>query len=138
MLDSENKELLEIFFEEAQNLVDTLEENIMSLEDDPNNAETIDEIFRAAHTLKGGSASVDMMELSGFTHVVEDVFDAIRDNKLKICNDLVDLLLNALDVIKGMLDARLNGDVYLQDVSELKNKLRRFLGDEHQTVSEIS
>ncbi|UPA12317.1 chemotaxis protein CheA [Borrelia venezuelensis] len=138
MLDSENKELLEIFFEEAQNLVDTLEENIMSLEDDPNNAETIDEIFRAAHTLKGGSASVDMMELSGFTHVIEDVFDAIRDNKLKICNDLVDLLLNALDVIKGMLDARLNGDVYLQDVSKLKNKLRRFLGDEHQTVSEIS
>ncbi|AHH09257.1 Chemotaxis protein cheA [Borrelia parkeri SLO] len=138
MLDSENKELLEIFFEEAQNLVDTLEENIMSLEDDPSNAETIDEIFRAAHTLKGGSASVDMMELSGFTHIVEDVFDAIRDNKLKICNDLVDLLLNALDVIKGMLDARLNGDVYLQDVSDLKNKLRRFLGDEHQTVSGIS
>ncbi|AJW73453.1 chemotaxis protein CheA [Borrelia hermsii] len=138
MLDSDSKELLEIFFEEAQNLVDTLEENIMSLEDDPNNAETIDEIFRAAHTLKGGSASVDMMELSGFTHVVEDVFDAIRDNKLKICNDLVDLLLNALDVIKGMLDARLNGDVYLQDVSELKNKLRGFLGDEHQTASVVS
>ncbi|UPA18132.1 chemotaxis protein CheA [Borrelia puertoricensis] len=138
MLDSENKELLEIFFEEAQNLVDTLEENILSLEDDPNNSETIDEIFRAAHTLKGGSASVDMMELSGFTHVVEDVFDAIRDNKLKICNDLVDLLLNALDVIKDMLDARLNGDVYLKDVSDLKNKLRRFLGNDHQTVPEIS
>ncbi|WP_421622582.1 chemotaxis protein CheA [Borrelia sp. MN22-0132] len=138
MLDSENKELLEIFFEEAQNLVDTLEENILSLEDDPNNSETIDEIFRAAHTLKGGSASVDMMELSGFTHVVEDVFDAIRDNKLKICNDLVDLLLNALDVIKDMLDARLNGDVYLKDVSDLKNKLRRFLGNDHQTVPEMS
>lgn len=110
----------------------------MSLEDDPNNAETIDEIFRAAHTLKGGSASVDMMELSGFTHVVEDVFDAIRDNKLKICNDLVDLLLNALDVIKCMLDTRLNGDVYLQDVSDLKNKLRRFLRDDPKTVPEIS
>lgn len=109
----------------------------MSLEDDPHNADTIDEIFRAAHTLKGGSASVDMMELSGFTHVVEDVFDAIRDNKLKICNDLVDLLLSALDVIKGMLEARLNGDVYLQDVSELKNKLRGFLKDEHQTVAPV-
>ncbi|AHH10862.1 chemotaxis protein CheA [Borrelia coriaceae] len=137
MIDPENEELLEIFFEEAQNLVDTLEENIMSLEDDPHNADTIDEIFRAAHTLKGGSASVDMMELSGFTHVVEDVFDAIRDNKLKICNDLVDLLLSALDVIKGMLEARLNGDVYLQDVSELKNKLRGFLKDEHQTVAPV-
>ncbi|AHH08638.1 chemotaxis protein CheA [Borrelia anserina] len=134
MLDSENAELLEIFFEEAQNLVDTLEENIMSLEDDPHNSETIDEIFRAAHTLKGSSASVDMMELSGFTHVIEDVFDAVRDNKLKICNGLVDLLLNSLDVIKDMLNARLNGDVYLQDVSELENKLRGFLGNKYQTT----
>ncbi|AYE36519.1 chemotaxis protein CheA [Borrelia turcica IST7] len=135
MLDSENEELLEIFFEEAQNLVDTLEENIMSLEDDPNNAETIDEIFRAAHTFKGSSASVDMMELSEFTHVVEDVFDAIRDNKLKICNNLVDLLLNSLDVIKGMLDARLNGNIYSEDVSELKSKLMGFLGKSDQKTS---
>ena len=132
MLDSENEELLEIFFEEAQNLVDTLEENIMSLEDDPNNAETIDEIFRAAHTFKGSSASVDMMELSEFTHVVEDVFDAIRDNKLKICNNLVDLLLNSLDVVKGMLDARLSGNIYSEDVSELKSKLMGFLGKSDQ------
>ncbi|QFP41702.1 chemotaxis protein CheA [Borrelia miyamotoi] len=133
MIDSENEELLEIFFEEAQNLVDTLEENIMSLDDDPNNTETIDEIFRAAHTLKGSSASVDMMELSGFTHVIEDVFDAIRDNKLKICNNLVDLLLGSLDVIKSMLDARLNGNIYLQDVSDLKIKLRGFLEGEQTT-----
>ncbi|ETZ18848.1 Chemotaxis protein cheA [Borrelia duttonii CR2A] len=135
MIDADNKELLEIFFEEAQNLVDTLEENIISLEDDPHNMETIDEIFRAAHTIKGSSASVDMMELSSFTHVVEDVFDAIRDNRLKICNDLIDLLLNALDVIKSMLDARLNGDVYLQDVSGLKSKLRGFLEYDYQTTS---
>ncbi|BCR21264.1 chemotaxis protein CheW [Borrelia miyamotoi] len=133
MIDSENEELLEIFFEEAQNLVDTLEENIMSLDDDPNNTETIDEIFRAAHTLKGSSASVDMMELSEFTHVIEDVFDAIRDNKLKICNNLVDLLLGSLDVIKGMLDARLNGNIYLQDVSDLKIKLRGFLEGDRTT-----
>ncbi|ACH94895.1 chemotaxis protein CheW [Borrelia recurrentis] len=135
MIDADNKELLEIFFEEAQNLVDTLEENIISLEDDPHNMETIDEIFRAAHTIKGSSASVDMMELSSFTHVVEDVFDAIRDNRLKICNDLIDLLLNALDVIKSMLDTRLNGDVYLQDVSGLKSKLRGFLEYDYQTTS---
>ncbi|WKC58208.1 chemotaxis protein CheA [Borrelia sp. P9F1] len=138
MLDAENEELLGIFFEEAQNLVDTLEENIMSLEDDPNNSGTIDEIFRAAHTLKGSSASVDMMELSGFTHVVEDVFDAIRGNGLKICHELVDLLLNSLDIVKSMLDARLNGSVYLEDVSELKGKLMGFLGKSDQKISMIS
>ncbi|WP_210361483.1 chemotaxis protein CheA [Borreliella valaisiana] len=127
ILDLENEELLGVFFEEAQNLVDILEENIMSLEDDPNNSDTIDEIFRAAHTLKGSSASLDIMELSDFTHIVEDVFDAIRDGKININNDLIDLLLNSLDVIKEMLALRLDGKVYLNDISDLKSKLKQFL-----------
>ncbi|WKC78201.1 chemotaxis protein CheW [Borreliella turdi] len=127
ILDLENEELLGVFFEEAQNLVDILEENIMSLEDDPNNSDTIDEIFRAAHTLKGSSASLDMMELSDFTHIVEDVFDAIRDDKININNNLIDLLLNSLDVIKEMLALRLDGKVYLNDISNLKSKLKQFL-----------
>ncbi|APQ14924.1 chemotaxis protein CheA [Borreliella garinii] len=133
ILDLENEELLGVFFEEAQNLVDILEENIMSLEDDPNNSDTIDEIFRAAHTLKGSSASLDMMELSDFTHIVEDVFDAIRDDRININNDLVDLLLNSLDVIKEMLAFRLDGKVYLSDISDLKNKLNQFLVVDNQT-----
>ncbi|WP_301409791.1 chemotaxis protein CheA [Borreliella tanukii] len=132
ILDLENEELLGVFFEEAQNLVDILEENIMSLEDDPNNSDTIDEIFRAAHTLKGSSASLDMMELSDFTHIVEDVFDAIRDDKINISNDLVDLLLNSLDVIKEMLALRLDGKVYLNDISDLKSKLKQFLAIDDQ------
>ncbi|WKC85561.1 chemotaxis protein CheA [Borreliella lusitaniae] len=133
ILDLENEELLGVFFEEAQNLVDILEENIMSLEDDPNNSDTIDEIFRAAHTLKGSSASLDMMELSDFTHIVEDVFDAIRDDRININNDLVDLLLNSLDVIKEMLALRLNGKVYLNDISDLKSKLKQFLSIDDRT-----
>nr|WP_267506684.1 chemotaxis protein CheA [Borreliella afzelii] len=133
ILDLENEELLGVFFEEAQNLVDILEENIMSLEDDPNNSDTIDEIFRAAHTLKGSSASLDMMELSDFTHIVEDVFDAIRDDKVNINNDLVDLLLSSLDIIKEMLALRLDGKIYLNDISDLKSKLKQFLVIDDQT-----
>nr|WP_267508149.1 chemotaxis protein CheA [Borreliella afzelii] len=133
ILDLENEELLGVFFEEAQNLVDILEENIMSLEDDPNNSDTIDEIFRAAHTLKGSSASLDMMELSDFTHIVEDVFDAIRDDKVNINNNLVDLLLSSLDIIKEMLALRLDGKIYLNDISDLKSKLKQFLVIDDQT-----
>ncbi|QFI14767.1 chemotaxis protein CheW [Borrelia sp. CA_690] len=134
ILDLENEELLGVFFEEAQNLVDILEENIMSLEDDPNNSDTIDEIFRAAHTLKGSSASLDMMELSDFTHIVEDVFDAIRDGRINISNDLVDLLLNSLDIIKEMLAFRIDGKVYLDDISDLKSKLKQFLVIDNQSI----
>jgi len=66
-LDLNNEELLKDFFSEAEMQVETLESNILVIENDPSNHEAIDEIFRAAHTLKGGSATVEMNELSGFT-----------------------------------------------------------------------
>ena len=59
-LDINNEELLKDFFSEAEQQVDTLESNVLVIENDPSNHEAIDEIFRAAHTLKGGSATVEM------------------------------------------------------------------------------
>ena len=64
-LDINNEELLKDFFSEAGQQVENLESNILVIENDPSNREAIDEIFRAAHTLKGGSATVEMTELSG-------------------------------------------------------------------------
>ncbi|MFW6216113.1 MAG: Hpt domain-containing protein, partial [Alkalispirochaetaceae bacterium] len=62
-LDPNNEELLKDFFVEAELQVETLESNVLVLENDPNNHDAVDEIFRAAHTLKGGSATVQMNEL---------------------------------------------------------------------------
>ena len=126
-LDPNNEELLKDFFAEAQMQVDTLEQNVLVLENEGANKDAVDEIFRAAHTLKGGSATVEMMELSHFTHLVEDVLDAIRSDKLAISEDLVDILLSAIDVIKAMLEQRMNGSVYQEDTSEVEGKLRSFL-----------
>ena len=123
-LDINNEELLKDFFSEAEQQVEQLESNILVIEQDPTNKEAIDEIFRAAHTLKGGSATVEMSELSGFTHAVEDLLDAIRSNKVAVTEDTIDLLLHALDIIKDMLAARSNGEVYNQDVSATVAKLR--------------
>src|SRR5215469_2667786 len=108
-LDPNNEELLKDFFAEAQMQVDTLEQNILVLENDGSNKDAIDEIFRAAHTLKGGSATVEMMELSKFTHLVEDVLDAIRSDQIAVNEDVVDTLLSAIDVIKLMLEKRMEG-----------------------------
>jgi len=123
-LDINNEELLKDFFSEAEQQVEQLESNILVIEQDPTNKEAIDEIFRAAHTLKGGSATVEMSELSGFTHAVEDLLDAIRSNKVTVTEDTIDLLLYSLDIIKAMLDARANGDVYKEDVSATVARLR--------------
>ena len=110
-LDPNNEELLKDFFAEAEQQVETLESNILIIENDPGNHEAVDEIFRAAHTLKGGSATVEMTELSTFTHKVEDVLDEIRSDRLSVDEAVVDVLLSSIDVIKAMIEARENGSV---------------------------
>lgn len=126
-LDPNNEELLKDFFAEAEQQVEQLESNILVIENDPTNHEAIDEIFRAAHTLKGGSATVEMMELSHFTHTVEDVLDEIRSDRLKVDEDVVDILLTSIDVIKAMLESRQNGSVYEENIDTLVEKLHGYI-----------
>jgi len=126
-LDPNNEELLKDFFAEAQGQVDVLEQNVLVLENDPGNKDAVDEIFRAAHTLKGGAATVQMFELSEFTHGVEDTLDEIRSGSVKLSGPLVDVLLQSVDVIKAMLEERLAGRVYDLDFQPLKDKLKSFL-----------
>jgi len=126
-LDPNNEELLKDFFSEAQMQVDTLEQNVLVLESGGANKDAVDEIFRAAHTLKGGSATVEFMELSHFTHLIEDVFDAIRSDQLAVNGDVVDILLQAIDVVKAMLEQRMNGAVYQEDISQTESKLNALL-----------
>ncbi|MCQ2611638.1 MAG: chemotaxis protein CheA [Treponema sp.] len=128
-LDINNEELLKDFFTEAEQQVENLESNILVIENDPTNHEAIDEIFRAAHTLKGGSATVEMTELSTFTHTVEDVLDELRSDRLQVTEPVVDVLLDAIDVIKAMLESRANGAPYQEDVNPILERLRSFIPD---------
>lgn len=126
-LDPNNQELLKDFFAEARAQVDALEQNILVLENDPTNHDAVDEIFRAAHTLKGGAGTVAMTELAGFTHVMEDLLDAIRSKTVKVDEDVIDSLLAGIDVIKAMLDSRSDGAPYTADTSTLRGRLEAFI-----------
>lgn len=126
-LDANNEELLKDFFAEAEQQVETLESNILVIENDPSNHDAIDEIFRAAHTLKGGSATVEMTELSTFCHDVEDLLDALRGGSVGVTEPIVDVLLTAIDTIKAMLETRSGGAVYQEDVSPLVQKIKAFI-----------
>ncbi|MFA6856051.1 MAG: Hpt domain-containing protein, partial [Treponema sp.] len=126
-LDPNNEELLKDFFAEAEQQVDNLESNVLVIENDPTNHEAIDEIFRAAHTLKGGSATVEMNEISTFTHTVEDMLDEIRSDRLKVTEPVIDVLLNSIDVIKAMLEARRSGSVYQENIDGLMNRLYSYI-----------
>ena len=126
-LDPNNEELLKDFFAEAEQQVDNLESNVLVIENDPTNHEAIDEIFRAAHTLKGGSATVEMNEIASFTHSVEDMLDEIRSDRLKVTEPVIDVLLNSIDVIKAMLEARTNGSVYSENIDNLINTIHSYI-----------
>lgn len=125
-LDPNNEELLKDFFIEAQMQVEQLEQNILSIENNPKDKDSIDEIFRAAHTLKGGAATVQMAELASFTHIVEDLLDDIRAGLISITGNVVDCLLNSLDIIKLMLDARSEGNIYDEDITSVEEALHSF------------
>lgn len=128
-LDINNEELLKDYFSEANLMVDNLESNILAIENDPNNHEAIDEIFRAAHTLKGNSATVEFSEISTFAHTMEDLLDEVRSDKVKVTEDVVDTLLTALDVIKAMLEQRQNGSIYGESVEEISSKIKSLLSE---------
>jgi len=122
-LDPNNEELLKDFFSEAIMQVEAMEQNILALEDDPGDQDAIDEIFRAAHTLKGGAATVQMDELSSFTHLLEDLLDEIRSGNIRVNEENVDVLLSSIDVIKAMVSSRQGGSVYQEDISGVKASL---------------
>ena len=126
-LDATNEELLKDYFSESEQMVDNLESNILAIEQDPNNHDAIDEIFRAAHTLKGNSATVEFTEISHFAHTMEDLLDEVRSDRVKVTEDVVDTLLKALDIIKAMLESRANGSIYEESTDEISNKIRSMI-----------
>ena len=138
-LDPQNEELLKDFYAEAESQVEVLESNILVLETNPGDTDSIDEIFRAAHTLKGGAATVEMSELAEFTHLLEDALDAVREKRVAVDEDVTNVLLESLDVIKAMLEARSGGRVYQEDVTSLSERLANLAetsagGDERETL----
>lgn len=131
-LDPNNEELLKDFFSEAEQQVAQLEQNILVLEHEPTNKDAIDEMFRAAHTLKGAAGTVQMKELASFTHLVEDVMDAIRSGSIAVDERMIDGLLSSIDVIKAMLQSRMEGSPYTEDISSIRSALESFLPSKKQ------
>ncbi len=105
------EELKKDFFDEAQTLIDILETNILAIEKDPSNQEAINEIFRAAHTMKGGSATLDLDRISNFTHEMESLLEEIRSGNIKLTEDIIDTLLQAIDIVKELFQAAMDDKV---------------------------
>lgn len=95
---------LEIFIDETKEHLQNLSQQLMVLEEEPENADTINEIFRAAHSLKGMAGTMGYKRMQSLTHIMENVLSEIRTGKMKVNAELVDVLFQCLDALEAYLD----------------------------------
>jgi len=103
------KELLEFFLTEADELIGNLEKGFLELDENPSDLTGIQELFRYAHTLKGSAALVKLSTLSKIAHTMEDVLESLRDGQMSVTKEIVDWFLHSLDSIKHVLSAAADG-----------------------------
>ena len=99
---------LEIFIDESSEHIQTLSDCIMTLEQEPDNKDTINEVFRAAHSLKGMAGTMGFKRMQHLTHDMENVFQEVRSDKIKVDSSMIDLLFKCLDAI----------DKYVENIKE--------------------
>jgi len=92
------------FLEEARDILTELESALLALNENRNDQELVGRAFRALHTIKGSGSMFGFDELAAFTHNLENAFDEVRNGRLQVTSDLINLSLAALDQIKAMLE----------------------------------
>ncbi len=119
----------QVFFEESFEGLEIMESGLMELEPGQADGEVINSIFRAAHSIKGGSGTFGFMAIASFTHVMETLLDEMRDGKRDVTQDNSDILLRSVDCLREMLEAAQAGDEADADkVKEHQDELEKELG----------
>ncbi|MEY8332880.1 chemotaxis protein CheA [Lachnospiraceae bacterium 47-T17] len=95
---------LEIFIDETSEHIQSLSDNIMALENEPDNKDVVNEIFRAAHSLKGMAGTMGFKRMQRMTHDMENVFQEVRNDAIEVNSEMIDLLFQCLDAIEGYLE----------------------------------
>ncbi len=118
----------QVFFEESLEGLDVMESALLNLDTENCDSETINEIFRAAHSIKGGSGTFGFSTVAEFTHVIETLLDQIRAGDRRIEQSHVELFLKSVDCIRQMIKSLEAGDaVEMSDANDLKIKFQAIL-----------
>lgn len=121
---------LEIFLDETNEHLQNLNTQILSLEQDPENMDTINEIFRAAHSLKGMAGTMGYKRMQTLTHDMENVFSEVRNGNIKVKADMIDVLFQCLDALEEYnTNIRESSDEGTNDNGALIKRLNDIMGD---------
>ena len=131
---------LEIFIDESEEHLQTLSDCIMVLEKEPDNKDTINEVFRAAHSLKGMAGTMGFKRMQHLTHDMENVFQEVRSDHIKVTSGMIDLLFKCLDALEGYVDnIKSTSDEGTEDnIKELNDFIAKTEGAEETGNTETS
>ncbi len=127
----DKEQLRQIFIEEAGEIIESLDVQIIDFEEDPSNKELLNDLFRGVHTLKGSANSFGFTRLGEYVHHFEDLLDYHRSNDEEISSERIDLFLEAVDVVKEMFNYEIESNEGLPEkYQETLGQIQAALGGE--------
>ena len=116
----ETNQYMEMFLDESREHLQSLNDGLLSLENDPEDLSVLNEIFRNAHTLKGMSATMGYTKTAELTHDMENLLDMLRKEQLKVSSEIIDVIFKCVDTLQEMVENIGSGESEdLVDVSDL-------------------
>jgi two-component system, chemotaxis family, sensor kinase CheA len=125
-MDFDREAVLASFLEEAKEGLDVMEQLLLELESGASNTESLHDIFRSAHTIKGNASALELTALAEFSHVVEDLLEVLREQEAKLSKEVISLLLAVVDELRVMIPAAATG----ADLTPQQQKLKRRIANE--------
>jgi two-component system, chemotaxis family, sensor kinase CheA len=115
----ELNQYLSMFIDESREHLQAMNENLLSLENNPNDISIVQSIFRSAHTLKGMSATMGFDDIAALTHEMENVLDLVRNNKITMNSFIIDCIFKSLDSLEAMVEDIIQGGTGKADVTNI-------------------
>lgn len=131
----ELNQYLEMFIEESKEHLQACSEHLLELEKNPEDLTIVGEIFRSAHTLKGMAATMGFEDLADLTHKMENILDAIRNNKIKVNAEILDVVFESVDHLEEMVYNIADGGDGKRNVQATVEKLKRIEAGEPATAT---
>lgn len=131
----DTSQYLSMFLEESSDNLQTLNECLLALENEPGDSEKLNEIFRVAHTIKGMAATMGYSKMAELTHKMEDVLSNFREGKVKVTHKVVTVLFKCLDMLETMVDSITQGNDGNMAIDHIVNQLEGIAKGEEAEVS---
>ncbi len=116
-----------LFWEEARDQIVVIEQELLQIEAGTFNEETVNRIFRMAHSIKGGSSTLNIKDLTALTHVIESLISLVKKRQVSLDSEVMNLLLEGIDLVKVIHENLVRSDEESHDISGIIDKIEAFI-----------